>query len=281
MSGFTLAHSDQAASRDRAAQARMRWGLVIVGLIALFAIAGPMLIGIDPAAQNLSNSLLAPSSVHWLGTDVLGRSVLARLAAAAQLSLGLALLAAVSAALPGVLLGIVAGWCGGWVERALVMVADAVLSIPGLLLVLLFAALAPGQYWAIYLGLSLTMWVEYFRVTRATCRPVLAGDAVQASRLLGFGSIYIVRRHVLPALAPYLATLLAFSTAQAVLALAALGFIGVGLQPPTAELGLMMIEFLPNYAEAPWLITAPVCLLMLLVLAMVLVTDGTARESSV
>ena len=245
-------------------------GGVIASSIALFALFGPWLIGVDPAMQTLADSLLPPSAQHPLGTDVLGRSVLARLADAAQRSLGLALLAAITAAVPGVLLGVTASGCGGRIERALVMLADAALSVPGLLLVLLFAALAPGQHWAIYVGLSLSLWVEHFRVARAVSRPVLAGDAVQASRLLGFGWLYILRRHLLPALAPVLTTLLAFSAAQAVLSLAALGFIGVGLQPPTAELGLMMIEFLPHYQEAPWLIAAPVSLLMLVVLAMML-----------
>uniref|UniRef100_C5CWF7 Binding-protein-dependent transport systems inner membrane component n=1 Tax=Variovorax paradoxus (strain S110) TaxID=543728 RepID=C5CWF7_VARPS len=249
---------------------RRRTGLSILALVAVFSLFGPAVIGIDPARQTLADTLLPPGAAHWLGTDVLGRSVLARLAHAAQLSLGLALLAAVTAAIPGVLLGVVASWRGGRIERALVMLADAVLSVPGLLLVLLFAALAPGRYWALYIGLSLSLWVEYFRVARAASRPVLAGDAVQASRLLGFGSGYVLRRHLLPALAPVLGTLLAFSAAQAVLALAALGFIGVGLQPPTPELGLMMIEFLPHYEEAPWLIAAPVALLMFLVLGMML-----------
>jgi peptide/nickel transport system permease protein len=276
MSGGTLSMSAPQA-HSAASRRRQRFGYAVLGLVAVFALAGPTAIGIDPAIQALQNSLQAPGQAHWLGTDIFGRSVLARLAAAAQLSLGLALLAAVSAAVPGVVLGIMACWWGGRVERALVMLADAVLSIPGLLLVLLLAALAPGQHWAIYLGLSLSLWVEYFRVTRAACRPVLAGDAVQASRLLGFGALYIVRRHVLPALTPLLTTLLAFSTAQAVLALAALGFIGVGLQPPTAELGLMMIEFLPHYSEAPWLIAAPVLLLMLLVLGMMLIADDADR----
>jgi peptide/nickel transport system permease protein len=243
--------------------------------VAVFSLFGPAVIGIDPARQTLADTLLPPGAAHWLGTDVLGRSVLARLAHAARLSLGLALLAAVTAAIPGVLLGVVASWRGGRIERGLVMLADAVLSVPGLLLVLLFAALAPGRYWALYIGLSLSLWVEYFRVARAASRPVLAGDAVQASRLLGFGPGYVLRRHLLPALAPVLGTLLAFSAAQAVLALAALGFIGVGLQPPTPELGLMMIEFLPHYEEAPWLIAAPVALLMLLVLGMMLlVSEG-------
>ncbi|WP_295541481.1 ABC transporter permease subunit [uncultured Pseudacidovorax sp.] len=259
-----------------AGRVRRRLGLGLLGLVALFALLGPWLVGIDPRVQALDQSLQPPGAAHWLGTDVLGRSVLARLAHAARLSLGLALLAAVSAAMPGVLLGMLAAWRGGAADRALVLLADAVMPLPGLLLVLLLAAVVPGSALALYLGLSLSLWVEYFRVSRAAARPVLAGDAVQASRLLGFGLPYVLRRHLLPALAPVLGTLLAFSAAQAVLALAALGFIGVGLQPPTPELGLMMTEFLPFYDEAPWLLGAPVALLMLLVLGMMLI----AREES-
>ncbi|MFL9670638.1 ABC transporter permease [Variovorax sp. AB1(2024)] len=275
MNGSLLDASALTGRRSRRAATRRRTGLCILASVAVFSLFGPAVIGIDPARQTLADTLLPPGAAHWLGTDVLGRSALARLAHAARLSLGLALLAAVTAAIPGVLLGVVASWRGGRIERGLVMLADAVLSVPGLLLVLLFAALAPGRYWALYIGLSLSLWVEYFRVARAASRPVLAGDAVQASRLLGFGPGYVLRRHLLPALAPVLGTLLAFSAAQAVLALAALGFIGVGLQPPTPELGLMMIEFLPHYEEAPWLIAAPVALLMLLVLGMMLlVSEG-------
>ena len=245
-------------------------GMALLAALALFAALGPWLAGFNPVAQDLRNHLSPPSAMHWLGTDVLGRSGLARLAHAAQLSLGMALLAAFSAAVPGTLLGIAAAWRGGRTERLLVMLSDSVLAIPGLLLVLLIAALAPGALWALYIGLSLSLWVEYFRVSRAVARPVLAGDAVQASRLLGFGRRYVIRRHLLPALAPTLGTLLAFSTSQAVLSLAALGFVGVGLQPPTPELGLMMTEAMPYYEEAPWLIAAPVVLLVWLVAAMML-----------
>lgn len=257
----------------QAARWRRRSGWLLLGAIAAFAALGPLLAG-DPARQDLWASLQPPTAAHPLGTDVFGRDVLARLSHAARLSLGLALLAALTAAVPGVLLGVAAAARGGSIERALVLLSDAVLSLPGLLLVLLVAALAPGRHEALYAGLALSMWVEYFRVSRAASRPVLAGDAVQASRLLGFGPGYVLRRHLLPALSPVLATLLAFSTAQAVLALAALGFIGVGLQPPTAELGLLMTEALPFYEEAPWLMAAPVALLMLLVLGMMLLHGG-------
>lgn len=258
---------------------RKRVGLGLLLIIALFAVLGPVLIGIDPAHQDLMASLEPPSATHWLGTDLLGRSVIARLAEAARLSMGLALLSALSAAVPGVLLGLLAAWRGGLTEQLLVMLSDAVMSVPGLLLVLLFATLAPGAYWALYVGLALYLWVEYFRVSRALARPLLAGDAIEASRLLGFGPAYILRRHLVPALAPILGTLLPFSIAQAVLAMAALGFINVGLQPPTPELGLMMIEFLPHYQEAPWLIIAPVTLLMLLVMGMMLLSEDAGSLS--
>ncbi|MDO5056374.1 MAG: ABC transporter permease [Lautropia sp.] len=257
---------------------RRRAGLWILLAVGLFALLGPLLIGIDPSQQDLAASLQAPGAGHWLGTDLLGRSVLARLAEATRLSLGLALLSALAAAIPGMLLGLLAAWRGGLVDQLLVMLADAVMSLPGLLLVLLCSLLAPGQYWALYGGLALCLWVEYFRVTRAAARPLLAGPAIQASQLLGFGPMYVLRRHLLPALAPILGTLLPLSTAQAVLAMAALGFINVGLQPPTPELGLMMIEFLPHYQEAPWLIAAPVSILMLLVQGMMLLTEDPAQD---
>lgn len=255
---------------------RTRVGFAMLGAVGVFALLGPLLIDTDPARQVLADSLQSPGLAHPLGTDVLGRSVLARLAHAARLSLGLALASALSAAIPGVLFGVIAAWRGGTVDRMLALLADATLSIPGLLLVLLFAAVAPGRLAALYLGLALVLWVEWFRVARAASRPVLAGDAVQASRLLGFGPWYVLRRHVLPALAPVLRTLLALGSAQAVLALAALGFIGVGVQPPIAELGAMMTEYLPHWHEAPWLITSPVALLVLVVLGMMLLAPEEA-----
>jgi peptide/nickel transport system permease protein len=245
-------------------------GLGCLAAAAMFALLGPSLSGVDPFAQDLSRSLAPPGADYMLGADVLGRDLLSRLAHAAQLSLGLAVLSAASAAVPGVLLGVLAAWAGGWTERALAMLADAAVSIPGLLLVLLFATLAPGAKWALYVGVALVLWVEYFRVCRAAARPVLAGDAVQASRLLGFNRLYLFRRHVWPALAPLLTTLFALSVAQAVLAIAALGFISVGVRPPTPELGLMMTEALPHYREAPWLLLAPVVVLMLVVTGMML-----------
>lgn len=247
-------------------------GIALLAVIAAFAVLGPWLVGLDPAAQQLERFLEAPSLAHPLGFDQLGRSMLARLAHGARLSLALALVSVLSAALPGALLGLLAAWRGGWTERALAAVADAVLALPGLLLVLLLVALSPGGFWPLYVGISLALWVEYFRVTRAAARILLASGHVEAARLLGFGALYIVRRHLLPELLPPLFTLMRFGFAGAVLAMAALGFVGVGLQPPTPELGVMMIELLPYYGEAPWLLGAPVLVLFLTLLGLLLLS---------
>ncbi|CAM5411047.1 ABC transporter permease [Thauera mechernichensis] len=260
---------------DLALTRRQRIGAALLVAIALFCAAGPALVG-DPRVLDLMNFLSAPGLEHWLGTDHLGRSMVARLAHAGQLSLGLAALSVLSAAIPGVLLGIVAAWRGGWLERACVVLADSVLALPGLLLVLLLATLAPGAFWPLYLGLALAFWVEYFRVVRASARSILASPAVEASRLLGFGTFYLVRSHVWPELRPVLLTLASFGMAAAVLAMAALGFVGVGIKPPRPELGVMMIELLPYYQEAPWLIAAPVLLLTLTLLGLVLIRPQEA-----
>jgi len=247
-----------------------RAGIVLLAAVGLFALLGPWLIGIDPARQQLERFLEVPSLAHPLGFDQLGRSMLARLAHGARLSLALAAASVLSAAIPGTLLGLLAAWRGGWLERVLAAFADAVLALPGLLLVLLLTAFTPGGFWPLYVGISLALWVEYFRVVRAAGRILLASAHVEAARLLGFGPVHIVRRHLLPELLPRLFTLMRFGFAGAVLAMSALGFVGVGLQPPTPELGVMMIELLPYYGEAPWLIGAPVLLLFATLLGLLL-----------
>jgi len=257
---------------------RRHAGAALLAMLALFAIVGPMLAARAPFEQNLYGILQQPSLAEPLGTDHLGRSMVARLASASRLSLGLALVSVITAAVPGTLLGLLAAWRGGWVARAVGAIADAVLALPGLLLVLLLSAFDPGAFWPLFVGLSLVLWVEYFRVTRATASVVLASDHVEAARLLGFGSIHVLRHHVLPELLPLLGTLMTFGASASVLALAAMGFVGLGAQPPTAELGLMMTELLPYAAEAPWLIASPIVLLTLATLALVLLHGAGERR---
>lgn len=251
-----------------------RIGLGLLALLAAFALLGPVVVSADPARQELSASLAPIGSDFLLGADHYGRSLLARLAYGARLSFGMALLTMLSAAVPGLLLGVLAAWRGGVTERALVALSDIVLALPGLLLVLLLLAFAPGHFLPLYLGLSLSLWVEFFRVARTTTARLLVEPRIEASRLLGFGTFYILRHQVLPEIAPLLLTLASFAMGTAILAISTLSAISVGLQPPTPELGSMIVELLPYYDEAPLAVLMPGILIFLLVLGLQLTARG-------
>lgn len=249
-------------------------GVGLLVLIGGFAVFGPVLVPGDPLAQSLLKSLAGPEPGAPFGHDHLGRSLWHRLAHALRLSPAIALTAVATAGATGLILGTVAALRGGWVERALVILADALLALPGLLLVLIVLAIMPGTATGFWAGLSLVLWVEFFRLTRATARATLASPAVQAARLLGFGWPYVLRTHLWPEIAPLMLTAAAFGTATAIMAIAALGFVSVGMRAPTPELGLMMVELLPYWREAPMALLTPVLATFALLLGLTLLAGG-------
>lgn len=235
-----------------------------LGLLVAFALLGPLVLP-DPAAQDLARYLEPPSATDPLGRDDYGRSVLSRLAHATRLSLVLGALCVATALVLGTASGVLAAWRGGWVDAVLRAVSEAFVAIPALLVVLLFSALAAdGSLWTLYVGLALVQWVEYFRVVRARAALVLGSPAVEAATLLRLGRLHVVRRHLLPDLRPLLTTLASLGMVTSILAMSTLGFIKVGVQPPRAELGLMVTEAFPFHDVAPWLSLAPVAVLFLL-----------------
>ncbi len=261
------------ARRPSLPLARMT-GATLVVLVVLFALAGPLLVPGDPFAQSLMKALAGPEAAAPLGYDHLGRSVFHRLAHALRLSPLIALAAVATAGAAGLLLGTLAAAQGGWADRILTMLADALLALPGLLLVLIVLAILPGTALGFWAGLSLVLWVEFFRLTRAATRETLASPAVQASRLLGFGPAYLFRTHVWPEIAPMMLTAAAFGTATAIMAIAALGFVHVGMRAPTPELGLMMVELLPYWREAPLALLSPVLATFALLLGLTLLAGS-------
>jgi peptide/nickel transport system permease protein len=249
--------------------------VALVGL-ALFALLGP-LVWPQPAAQDLSRFLESPSVAEPLGRDHLGRSVVARLAHATRLSLVLALLCVATALVAGALAGVVAAWRGGWVDGALHAISEALIALPALLVVLIFSAMADGDLWTLYAGLALAQWVEYFRVVRARSGLVLAGPAVEAAGMLRLGPLHVLRRHLWPDLRPLLTTMATFGIGTSILALSTLGFVGVGVKPPTPELGLMITEAFPYYDEAPWMSLAPVLVLATILIGLLGLRDKESR----
>ncbi|MFN3662574.1 ABC transporter permease [Yoonia sp.] len=249
-------------------------GAGVLALVAAFAVFGPMLVPGDPFAQSLMQSLSGPEAGAPFGYDHLGRSLYHRLAHALRLSPVIALAAVATAGAAGLVLGTLAAARGGWVERLLVILADALMALPGLLLVLIVLAIMPGTATGFWAGLSLVLWVEFFRLTRAATRATLASPAVEASRLLGFGWPYILHRHLWPEIAPLMLTAAAFGTATAIMGIAALGFVSVGMRAPTPELGLMMVELLPYWREAPMALLTPVIATFTLLFGLTLLAGG-------
>jgi peptide/nickel transport system permease protein len=241
--------------------------VAVLGTLVALALLGP-LVWDDPAAQDLTRFLEPPSLAEPLGRDHLGRSVLARLASATRLSLVLAVLCVATAALAGTAAGVLAAWRGGWADAGLRGLSEVLVALPALLVVLIVSALASGGLWTLYAGLALAQWVEYFRVVRARSGVVLGGPAVEAARLLQLGPVHVWRRHLWPELSPVLLTLATFGVGSSVLALSTLSFVGVGLKPPTAELGLLVTEAFPYWSEAPWMSLAPVLVLAAVLLGL-------------
>ncbi len=253
--------------------ARRAAALLLLGPIMLLVMAGPALVRVDPLHQDLMAALTAPGPTWLLGTDDLGRSILARAAHAAHLSVGVALGSVGVAWGVGVALGLAAAWWGGVLDQAAMRVADTVMAFPGLLLTMLVAGLWGGGAGAIVVGIALAQWPQAARVSRALAAGSIGLPYVQAARLAGLGAGTILMKDVLPPLLPQLLTQAALSVAHAVLTIAALGFLGIGLPPPTPEWGTMIAEAMPFMAEAPWTVAVPASLLAATVLGLTLLAE--------
>ncbi|MET0125387.1 MAG: ABC transporter permease [Pseudomonas caspiana] len=251
-------------------------GFAILASLILFAVLVPLIWGVDSGEQDRAALLSGPTHGHPLGTDELGRDMLARLAAAVGLSLGFAAFSVITAAIPGILLGMLAGWTGGVIDKCFSLLSEVFLVLPGLLLVLLIVAMSPGNLLAIYGAVVLVLWTEYFRMTRALTRTVLASPDVSDSRLQGRGPLYVIRRHVWPELSSRLLSTSALGAASAILVLATLAYLGAGVNPPTAEPGLMITQLMPYYSAAPLSFALPIVVIFLTVFSLLMI--GSRRR---
>lgn len=249
-------------------------GAIFLILLTSLVVIETLFWGNDPALQNLELVFTGPSLANPLGTDQFGRSNLARLSSALQTSLLMVLISVVTSSVLGVALGVLAGWKKGWIDRILSSLVNVVLALPGLILILLFGALIPGSFFILYVAISLVLWVEYFRVIRAKTMALIPLPEIQAAQLFGFGPWHIFRRHLWPSFRKDVFTLACFGAGTSVLALASVGFVYVGLRPPHAELGLMMVELFPYYSDAPWVLLQPLLAVVLMVLGFHLIAGG-------
>jgi ABC-type dipeptide/oligopeptide/nickel transport system permease subunit len=251
----------------------------LAGLAAL-AFAGPLLAPLDPNAQDLMRVMEAPSAAHILGTDHVGRDILSRTLAGAPHSLGLAVLCVALASSTGVALGLLAANSGKIMRGVIMRLADLMLAFPGLLLALLLAGFLGGGLLPMLVGLKLALWPQYARMAEAVATSVLREGHVEAARLAGFPEQTILSRHVLPPVLRSILPLATLGVGQAIMSISALGFLGLGLKPPTPEWGAMISELLPFLAEGFVQIAAPCAMIFASVLTLTLagralIGDGT------
>lgn len=242
-------------------------------LLAMLAALAPWLGG-DPLGIDLGARLAAPSTTHPLGCDALGRDVLARILYGARVSLAVAGAVVGLSLAAGVLLGAMAGWAGGWIDEAVGRLIDVLLAFPGLLLAIALAAILGPTLPNVVLALSVLGWTGYARLTRAQAGTLRTRDYVDAARALGVRPTRIVRRHLLPQVAPLLLVQAAFGLSGAILAESSLSFLGLGAPPPTPSWGAMLDEGRTFMLVAPHLVIAPGVALAATVTCLQLVGDG-------
>lgn len=224
-------------------QNRLAWvGLVLLALIVLVALLAPWLAPHDPLEQNIVARLEPPSAEFWLGTDSYGRDVLSRLIYGARNSITLALLTTALSFVTGTTLGLVAAVRGGLVDQALGRLVDLVMAFPTLIFALLVLAVA-GSMLPVLIGvIALLDATRVFRIARAAAMDVAAQDFVEVARLRGEGTGWIMRREILPNIVVPLAAEFGLRFCFVFLFIATLSFIGLGIQPPTADWGSMVRE---------------------------------------
>lgn len=258
--------------------ARIPFGLSFgLMLLAGFAILGLAPVFVDlppPDKMHLVARLTGPSAAHPLGTDHLGRDLLARLSGAVSVSLGAALSAMAIILAVSLPWGFVAALAGGRIDAVMMRLADIIMAFPMLVLALAIIGFLGASLEASILGVAAAWWPSNARLVRALVLSARERDFVRAAYLSGASRLRVVLRHVLPQILPPLVVIVSLETAAVLLALSSLSFLGIGAQPPTPEWGAMLNEARPFFAQAPHMLIVPGLAVTLAVLAFNLVGEG-------
>ncbi len=252
-----------------------RVGFALALLLVILALAAPWLAPADPAMQNLPARLAGPSATHWMGTDELGRDILSRTLFGARVSLMVGICVVVSAGLIGLAIGAIAGYCGGWFDGLVnIVIINAFLSFPGILLAIAFAAFLGPGIGKVMIALIVTGWAGYARLARAQIQQAKEMEYVLAARSLGASPARILVRHLLPNILQPVLVQATIGMAGAILAESTLSFLGVGVLAPMASWGAMLNDARSHLFDAPHMVIFPALAIMIAVLAFNLLGDA-------
>jgi len=238
---------------------RAWFGVAVVVLIVSLAVLAPLVSHGDPLAIDLVNQLQGPSRAHWLGTDIQGRDVWARLVYGSRVSLTAGIVSQAIALMLGLTLGLIAGYKGGWVDELVMRLADVTLAFPTLLLLIAMAAALQPSLPVVFFTIGVVGWAGMARLVRGQVLVVRQLEFVQASRALGARDTRVVLQHVLPSVIAPILIAATLGVAAAIMAESSLSFLGLGVQPPTPSWGSMIADGrdLNQLRHAPWTSVSP------------------------
>jgi len=249
-------------------------GMAIILAALLLAIAAPWVAPFDPIAQDTPNALQPPSLAHLFGTDNFGRDIFSRVIWAIRVDLQIGFFGVLFPFIIGTAIGLTSGYLGGLTDAIFMRIVDIVLAFPFLVLMLaIIAHLGPGLL-SFYIAIALVGWVSYARLVRAQVLVLKHSDFVTAAKSLGFSHARIMLRHILP---NALVASIVFSMSDIVLVIlsgAAVSYLGLGVQPPTAEWGIMIAEGQAFITTAWWITTFPGLALVILAFGFSMAADG-------
>jgi len=250
-------------------------GVVLVVVFVIFALFAPWIAPQDPAAINLPARLDTASHAHWFGSDELGRDILSRLIYGARISMLVGSCVVIASLFLGLVIGSIAGYYGGAIDRFVnVVLMNAFLSFPGILIAIAFVAFRGPGIFNLVLALSLGGWVGYARLVRGQVLAAREREFVEAARALGASDLRIIVRHILPNIIQPVIVQAAIGMAGAILAEATMSFLGLGVPPPTASWGSMLNDGRAHLFDAPHLVIFPALAVMLAVLSFNFIGDA-------
>jgi peptide/nickel transport system permease protein len=217
-------------------------GIVVVGLLVLVAVLAPWIAPYDPILQDLTNPLRPPSAEHLLGTDQFGRDVLSRLIHGAAVDLRVGFLAVLIPFVFGTVVGAVAGYFGGWLDTVLMRIVDVFFAFPFYVMVIVLVFIFGSGEASIYLAIAAVSWVSYAKIVRGEVLVAKKQDYVTAARLGGMSHARILVRHIGPNVLSQAIIYAMSDIVMDIMAIVTLGYLGLGIQPPTAEWGSMISD---------------------------------------
>lgn len=249
-------------------------GIGIMTAILIMTLAGPFLISNDPLAVNMAARLLPPSLEYPLGTDHLGRCLLARLVAGAETTLGLSALMIIMVMLIGIPFGLLSGYCGGRVDAILMRMVDGLSVLPDFMLVIAISGFLGPSLQNMMLAIVCINWIGYARMVRGIVLSEREKEYVWAARVAGCSTWTILRRHLLPHIISPVFVFAALDIGKTILLISGLSYLGLGAQPPSPEWGAMLSDGRTYFQTAPELMIYPGMAIMLVVISLNLIGEG-------